>query len=122
MNRPRIYIACPISKPRTEEGRERNFAQAAAAHLDLMANGFAALNPALTMKLPWAWDRPHSEWLDCCFPWVAVADAVLRLPGESDGADQEEAFANARDIPVFHSLQALYHHFHRCLKKPEDAA
>lgn len=31
-------------------------------------------------------------------------DAVLRLPGESRGADQDVAIAQARGIPVFYSL------------------
>jgi hypothetical protein len=31
-------------------------------------------------------------------------DAVLRLPGESQGADQDVAIAKRRGIPVYHSL------------------
>ncbi len=31
-------------------------------------------------------------------------DAVLRLPGESRGADQDVAIAQARGIPVYHTL------------------
>lgn len=31
-------------------------------------------------------------------------DAVLRLPGESRGADQDVAIANSRGIPVYHAL------------------
>ena len=31
-------------------------------------------------------------------------DAVLRLPGESRGADQDVAIARDRGIPVYHSL------------------
>ncbi|MFT3852922.1 MAG: hypothetical protein QM733_09315 [Ilumatobacteraceae bacterium] len=34
-------------------------------------------------------------------------DAVLRLPGESRGADQDVAIARARGIPVFHSLEEI---------------
>lgn len=32
-------------------------------------------------------------------------DAVLRLPGDSRGADQDVAIAEARGIPVYHSLE-----------------
>jgi hypothetical protein len=35
---------------------------------------------------------------------LAHCDAVLRLPGESRGADQDVAIATARGIPVYHSL------------------
>ena len=41
-------------------------------------------------------------------PWVAKADAVLRLPGPSRGADAEEAFAQAHGIPVFREIRDLF--------------
>jgi hypothetical protein len=34
-------------------------------------------------------------------------DAVLRLPGQSRGADQDVAIAEARGIPVYHSLDEI---------------
>ncbi|WP_353814898.1 DUF4406 domain-containing protein [Agromyces sp. SYSU T00266] len=34
-------------------------------------------------------------------------DAVLRLPGESRGADQDVAIARERGIPVYHSLDEV---------------
>lgn len=34
-------------------------------------------------------------------------DAVLRLPGESRGADQDVAIANSRGIPVYHALNEV---------------
>ena len=35
------------------------------------------------------------------------ADAVLRLPGESTGADQDVAIATVRGIPVYHALEEV---------------
>ena len=34
-------------------------------------------------------------------------DAVLRLPGESTGADQDVAIARRRGIPVYHRLEDI---------------
>lgn len=34
-------------------------------------------------------------------------DAVLRLPGESRGADQDVAIARERGIAVYHSLEEI---------------
>ena len=34
-------------------------------------------------------------------------DAVLRLPGASRGADQDVAIAEARGLPVYHSLDEI---------------
>ena len=38
---------------------------------------------------------------------LAHCDAVLRLPGESTGADQDVAIARQRGIPVYHRLQEI---------------
>ena len=106
MNRLRVYISGPI----TLGDRQHNFDQAAAAHARLMLAGFAVLNPMLTMRLPFGWDSeqfPHDLWLAGCLPWVSVADAVLRLPGESRGADLECAYAGLRGIPVFYDIVEL---------------
>lgn len=37
-------------------------------------------------------------------------DAVLRLPGESAGADQDVAIATARGLPVYHDVSELPRH------------
>ena len=44
-------------------------------------------------------------------PWVAVADALLRLPGESVGADIEVGEARRLGIPVFAAIADLAGHF-----------
>ena len=38
---------------------------------------------------------------------LARADAVLRLPGESKGADQDVAIARERGLPVYFSLEEV---------------
>lgn len=53
----------------------------------------------------------HADWLSVDKAWVAAADAVLRLPGESKGADEEVAFAKSAHIPVFHSIDLLRYYF-----------
>ncbi|MEZ0110802.1 hypothetical protein ABH920_004817 [Catenulispora sp. EB89] len=40
---------------------------------------------------------------------LAHCDAVLRLPGESRGADQDVAIARERGIPVYTSLEEIPH-------------
>ncbi len=42
---------------------------------------------------------------------LAAADALIRLPGESGGADAEVDCARALGIPVFCSIQRLLGHF-----------
>lgn len=55
--------------------------------------------------------KPH-EWLAIDFQWVKACDAVLRLPGESIGADAEVEFANSFNIPVFYTIEDLKEHFY----------
>jgi hypothetical protein len=39
--------------------------------------------------------------------WLAVCDCVLRLPGESKGADAEVKFAQEIGKPVYYSIAEL---------------
>lgn len=105
MARLRVYLSGPISLG----DRVANLDQAVVAHRELMRRGFAPLNPMLTMLVPFAWDGEfgHADWMAVDLPWVTVADAVLRLPGKSVGADEEVRAAGAAGVPVFYSLPAL---------------
>lgn len=124
--RKRVYIACPMQKG----DRLANIRQADLAMAVLMRAGYSPFNPALSFYAGNAYtcshsgdiladtDRrgdfykfTHADWLSVDKAWVAVADAVLRLPGESVGADEETALAQHLRIPVFHSISALRSHF-----------
>ncbi len=59
------------------------------------------------MLLPYAWHVPHQTWMEIDEPMVRRSDVLLRLPGESMGADQECGWANDEGIRVFHSVEAL---------------
>ena len=107
--RYRIYISGPISIG----DRDSNFNQAEEAHLSLARAGFAPLNPMLTMKLKFAFDGTfeHEDWMEMDIPWLLCADAVLRLPGDSVGADMEVEAAKEADIPVFLSVYEIIWYF-----------
>lgn len=51
--------------------------------------------------------RPWEEWLSHCFDFIPNCDAILRLEGESRGADKEVLFAESIGIPVFFSVDEL---------------
>lgn len=92
----RVYVSGPITKG----NRTHNFAQAAEAQRLLMLAGFAVLNPMLSMMHPDSENIDYKLWLASDLPWVQVADYVVRLPGESNGADIETAHARRHGIPV----------------------
>jgi len=49
----------------------------------------------------------HADWLKVDFEFIRRCDAVLRLPGESVGAEAEIAEAKRLGIPVFYSGEEL---------------
>lgn len=101
--RKRIYIAGPMS----QGDKLANLNQALVAYRELLQKGYAPLCPQLAFfvdtLLPFDWQT----WIDADLPWVSVADAVLRLPGASEGADAEVRTANAAGTPVFNNIGRL---------------
>lgn len=57
----------------------------------------------------WHQIYPHDEnyWLSLDFKWLDVCDCVLRLPGESKGADKEVDYAKSIGKPVYYNLEDL---------------
>lgn len=100
-----VYVAGPITKGDTLMNIRRGIDTGA----DLKKLGFAPFIPHYDypayMWRPDAWD--YESCLDYDFDWLLRCDAMLRLPGESAGADREEAFCNDNNIPVFYTIDAL---------------
>lgn len=106
--RKRVYILGPL----TSSGNvSDNLARATAATRALIAAGFAPFCPHLTYHVDPGGEYPHTTLMEIELPWVSVADAVLRLPGESLGADLEVARAEELGIPVFITVADLAGHF-----------
>jgi hypothetical protein len=103
MSRPRVYISGPITKG----NRNEHFFRACELERALMLCGYAPLNPMRSIVLPFAWqdDMPHDLWLAVDLAWVDVCDAVVRLTGDSKGADEECTYAVERGIPVVYCGQ-----------------
>jgi hypothetical protein len=99
----RIYLASPYSKGDHKENVRR---QMRAAH-NLMDLGYAPYVPLLSHYLHLFNPRPYEDWIKFDNSWVLVCDAVLRLPGESLGADSEVKLARENGIPVYFSFKEL---------------
>jgi hypothetical protein len=115
--RKRVYIAGPIVKGDLAHNIER----ATDAMFELMEAGLAPFCPHLSCFagpiLSRTWEgKPYAvaevlprglaihHWYETDLAWVAVADAVLRLPGEGKGSDGEVAEAGRLGIPVFFTV------------------
>lgn len=102
-SKPKIYIAGPYTLGDTAA----NVKNAMAAFNQLMELGFAPFEPHLTHFQHICFPQSYETWLAYCFEWVVACDGLLRLPGESAGADQEISVARDHDIPVFHNMDEL---------------
>lgn len=101
--RTRIYVAAPLSKG----DRLANVQRAVDAGRELIQRGYAPLIPHLSNAMDPDDSLGYEAWLEIALAWVIQADAVLRLPGESAGADREVSLATAIGIPVYFGLDDL---------------
>lgn len=82
---------------------------------ELMNRGFAPFTPLYSHFQHMAHPRKYQDWLDLDFVWIKSCDCILRLPGESSGAEKEVEFANYNDILVFYSIEDVCQYYHGTL-------
>lgn len=102
-----VYIAGPYTKGDVAKN-VRNALEAANKLADL---GFAPFVPHLTHFWHLVFPRDYEFWLRLDNTFLPFCDALLRLPGDSHGADEEVALANTKNIPVFYDVPTLLQHF-----------
>jgi Domain of unknown function (DUF4406) len=103
----KIYVAGPYTKGDVAVN-VRNAFEAANQLADL---GYAPFVPHGTHFWHMMFPRPYEFWLELDNQFVPDCDAILRIPGESSGADKEVALAGKLGLPVFHSIGELVAHF-----------
>ena len=104
----RVYVAGPLTTGDTL----KNISAAISAGEILLNKGFAPFIPHLNIMWEICYPfHPTRDWLELDFQWLRVCHALLRLPGESPGADGEIDFCFDRGILVFYTVQALEKHF-----------
>jgi len=74
---------------------------------ELMNLGFAPFVPLYSHFQHMVHPRPYQDWIKLDNEWVLACDAVLRLEGQSSGADGEVKLAKENNIPVFYSIDQL---------------
>lgn len=99
-----IYLACPM----TTGGFTHNTRRCLEVADRLFIKGYSPIPPVLT----WYWDvvspKSHEDWLCYDFGIIGVCDGILRISGDSEGADMEMDFAARNGIPVYFSEYDLY--------------
>lgn len=99
--RPRVYVAGPIRKGDLQE----NIRKACDVGYELAKLGYAPFVPHLSCyfdgPMPNAEGRLNAgEWIDIDLQWVAASQGLVRIAGESEGADMEVEHAKRHGVPV----------------------
>jgi hypothetical protein len=107
--RRRIYVAGPMAVGNFVA----NVRMGIDAGNELRDLGFVPFIPHLDSLWTLVHPRDYEDLLDLDFAWIEVCDGLLRIPGESKGADREVAHAHGLGIPVFYDVAQLVAHFAR---------
>jgi hypothetical protein len=99
----KVYIASPYTKGDVALNVKRQMDVASR----LMDLGFAPFWPLHSHFLHMAHPREWDQWINIDLQWILSCDALLRLDGESRGADIEAQFAKQNRIPVYYDMQEL---------------
>jgi hypothetical protein len=103
----KVYIASPYTLGDVAVNVKRQLDVAD----DLMTLGYAPFAPLYSHFQHMAHPRPYTDWIKIDLVWVKACDCVLRLEGESKGADGEVQYALDLGLPVFYTIEDLQKHF-----------
>ena len=98
-----VYIASPY----TIGDRETNVSQSLAVASTLIDLGFCPIAPLLSHYIHTKRPKKYETWMKIDFKLIYLSDCLLRLPGESKGADAEVKYATECNKPVFTSIDDL---------------
>lgn len=100
------YIASPYTVP--EGKQEENTIESFRVASELIKLGFAPYAPLWSHYLHINFPQHYEVYMKLDFEWLEQCDCVLRLPGESSGADREVEQAKALGMPIFYSIEDLF--------------
>ena len=99
----KVFIAAPY----TEGDVAMNVKRAIDAADMLLDAGYLPFVPHLTHFWHIISPKPYKVWTALDLEFLPLCDAVLRLSGDSDGADDEVALARKLGIPVYYKIMDL---------------
>lgn len=102
MIRKLIYLAAPYTS-----NPEENVKKALDAADIVFARGYIPYVPHLSHHWHTQSPKSYEQWMEMGSAVLERCDAVLRLPGESPGADEEVKQAQSIGKPVYYGLEEL---------------
>lgn len=103
--KPLVYVAGPISSDLVGNART-----AVNLYIEMLkADVVIPFCPHLSVLAEMmAGPTDYEMWMAHDFEVIARCDALLRMDGDSPGADREIEHARSLDIPVFYNTKGLY--------------
>lgn len=99
-----IYIASPYTKGDNFVNVQRSI-EAANKLLDM---GYIAISPLVnSVFYHMQRERSWSEWMEIDYQLVNMCDCLVRLPGDSTGADKEVIYALSHNKPVYIGMEQV---------------
>lgn len=99
----KIYVAGPYTKGDVA----LNVRSAMAAANELYDAGFCPFIPHLSHFQHMLFPRPYEHWIKIDLEWLSLMDALLRLPGESSGAESEVNHAKELHMSIFYDVASV---------------
>lgn len=101
--KPLCYVAGPYASDPVANTR-----RAIETGMELWATGqVVPLIPHLSLLSNFVHPMPETDWYAFDLDLLEHCDAVLRIPGESKGADREVERARELGLPVFETVDAV---------------
>lgn len=101
--KPLVYLAGPITKPNPMANTNEAIHTATGLLHDGLCVPFV---PQLSILWDTVLPLPYEDWLAYDFDVIRHCHALLRIPGESAGADREIVHAREIGVPVFFNTMA----------------
>ena len=98
-----VYIASPYTIGSKSDNVYRQI-RCASALIDL---GYCPIAPLLSHYIDNLYPKNYETWMQLDFELISRCDILLRLSGQSAGADREVNYAEALKIPVVYSIEEL---------------
>lgn len=99
----KVYIASPYTKGDVEQNVK---AQIDCAQR-LYEAGVLPFAPLLFHFHHQIHPRTYEAWMETDLAWLEACDFLIRLEGESEGADREVKRAQELGMPIFHTIEGL---------------
>lgn len=102
-----IYVSAPFSKG----DQFVNVRNACLAGDEILKKGHIPLVPHLTALWHAISPKSWEEWMEIDTALLSMCDALVRLPGESKGADMEVAEAKKLHLIIYDNLEQIPKHW-----------